>query len=332
MAAPAPAASSYKTPPGHLGNLSPEQQTALDKFKADLIQLGKFNESRMGDSLLLRYLRARKFDVEKAKVMILDTESWRVSFGVEDIMNNFDFKEKEEVDKYYAQYYHKMDKDGRPVYLERLGGLDIKKLYKATTQERLLQRLVYEYGRSFNERLPACSDACGHPVETFCTILDLANVSLTNFYRVKDYVYHAAMMGQNRFPETMGKFYIINAPWTFSAVWAVIRPWLDEVTVSKVDILGSNYKETLLAQIDKENLPKDLGGECDCPGGCSMSDAGPWNYSEAVKEPLTDGDIVHDAKASEKIAANIEPVDVDSEKAPEVANDVAVAPTAVSVA
>ena len=85
------------------------------------------------------------------------------------------------------------------------------------------------------------------------------------------------MMGQNRYPETMGKFYIINAPWTFSAIWAVIRPWLDEVTASKVDILGTGYMETLLSQIDKENLPKDLGGDCDCPGGCSLSDAGPWN-------------------------------------------------------
>jgi hypothetical protein len=146
-----------------------------------------------------------------------------------------------------------------------------------TTQERQLQRLVFEYEKFTNERLPACSAAIGHPVETSCTILDLYNVGLTNFYRVKDYVSQAAKIGQDRYPETMGKFYIINAPWAFSAVWAVIKPWLDEVTVSKIDILGSGYKEKLLEQIPKENLPKDLGGTCECEGGCSMSDAGPWN-------------------------------------------------------
>lgn len=75
----------------------------------------------------------------------------------------------------------------------------------------------------------------------------------------------------------MGKFYIINAPWAFSAVWSVIKPWLDEVTVKKIDILGSGYKEALLKQISKENLPKEFGGECECVGGCSLSDAGPWN-------------------------------------------------------
>lgn len=37
-------------------------------------------------------------------------EQWRKDFGVEEIVNNFDFKEKAEVDKYYPQYYHKSDK------------------------------------------------------------------------------------------------------------------------------------------------------------------------------------------------------------------------------
>ena len=75
----------------------------------------------------------------------------------------------------------------------------------------------------------------------------------------------------------MGKFYIINAPWAFHAVWSIIKPWLDEVTVNKIDILGAAYKEKLLAQIPAENLPDFFGGTCKCEGGCSLSDAGPWN-------------------------------------------------------
>lgn len=87
----------------------------------------------------------------------------------------------------------------------------------------------------------------------------------------------ASSVGQDRYPETMGKFYIINAPWAFSAVWSVIKPWLDEVTVKKIDIVGSGYKETLLKQIPPESLPKEFGGTCECVGGCSLSDVGPWN-------------------------------------------------------
>jgi len=271
----------YKPPPGRLGNLTVIQQHSLEKFKKELIEDEIFVEERMGDAVLLRFLRARRFDVARAKEMLVAAEKWRKSFGVDGIVENFDFKEKEEVNKYYPQYYHKMDKDGRPLYIERLGQLDMKALYAVTTQDRLLERLVAEYEKFLTERLPACSSAVGHPVETSCTILDLHNVSLSNFYRVKDYVFQAASIGQDRYPECMGKFYIINAPFMFSAVWSVIKPWLDEVTVSKVDILGSNYKATLLKQIPVENLPKEFGGTCTCLGGCSLSDAGPWNAAVA---------------------------------------------------
>ncbi|TBU43976.1 CRAL-TRIO domain-containing protein [Dichomitus squalens] len=267
----------YKPPPGRLGNLTVPQQHALEKLKKELQDGGIFVPERHDDATLLRFLRARKFDVEKAKVMIISCEQWRKEFGVDDILTTFDFPEKEEVDKYYPQYYHKTDKEGRPIYVERLGLLDIKALYAITTQDRQLKRLVYEYEKFLRERLPACSQAIGHPVETSCTILDLQNVSLSNFYRVKDYVMQAASIGQDRYPETMGKFFIINAPWAFSTVWAFIRPWLDEATVAKIDILGSGYKDKLLAQIPIENLPKEFGGTCQCPGGCSLSDAGPWN-------------------------------------------------------
>jgi hypothetical protein len=138
------------------------------------------------------------------------------------------------------------------------------------------------------ERLPAASRMIGHPVQTFCTILDLGGVSLSQFYRVKDYVAKASEIGQDRYPETMGRFYIINAPWAFAAVWAIIRPWLDAVTASKVEILGSGYQAKLLEQIPAENLPKQYGGTCACPGkGCSLSDVGPWNEPAPVPAPAT---------------------------------------------
>ncbi|KAF8874142.1 CRAL-TRIO domain-containing protein [Mucidula mucida] len=271
----------YQPLPGRLGNLSVIQQHALEKLKNEIKQEGWFVEERMDDALLLRFLRARKFDVPLAKKMLQECEQWRKDFGVDDIVKNFDFKEREEVNKYYPSYYHKTDKDGRPVYIERLGLLNIKALYAITTQERQLQRLVLEYEKFINDRLPACSKQCGHPVETSCTILDLNNVSLSNFYQVKDYVSQASSVGQNRYPETMGKFYIINSPWAFNAVWRLIKPWLDEVTVNKIDIIGSDYKDKLLAQIPRENLPKEFGGLCECGnGGCSLSDAGPWNVHE----------------------------------------------------
>lgn len=50
--------SEWKPPPGHLGNLTAEQQDALDRLKKELVEMGKFDESRMDDTLLLRFHRS----------------------------------------------------------------------------------------------------------------------------------------------------------------------------------------------------------------------------------------------------------------------------------
>lgn len=152
-------------------------------------------------------------------------------------------------------------------------------LRKITTEERQLKALVYEYEKFLHVRLPACSKAVGHPVETSCTILDLKGVGFKAFWDVKDYVQKTSNIGQNYYPETMGKFYIINSPWGFSTVWGVIKPWLDPVTVAKISIPPGDGKKELLAQIPAENLPADLGGTCRCAVGCLLSDAGPWNLT-----------------------------------------------------
>jgi len=267
----------YVPQPGRLGNLTIPQAHALEKFRKELQDEDHFVPGRMDDASLLRFLRARKFDVPAAKAMLLNAEQWRKDFKVEELVKTFNFEEREAVAKYYPQYYHKTDIDGRPIYVEQLGQLDTAALFTVTTPERLVQRLVVEYERSFATRLPAASASVGHPVETYCTILDLGGIGVSSFYQVKALVNEASKVGQDRYPETMGKFYIINAPWAFTVVWNLIKGWLDAVTVAKIKILGSNYKDALLQQIPAANLPKAFGGLCECPGGCTLSDAGPWN-------------------------------------------------------
>ncbi|KAL8277621.1 hypothetical protein RQP46_010053 [Phenoliferia psychrophenolica] len=263
---------------GHPGHLSPEQSHILEKFKVELTAEGFYDPEKHDDPALLRFLRARKFDIPKAKIMWIDTQKWKVAFKVDELYETFEYTEKAEVSKLYPKFYHKCDKDGRPIYVEQLGKLDLAKLYEVTTPERQLQSLVVEYEKFQRDRLPICSAITGHLIETSCTIMDLKGVGITQFWKVKNFVQEAAAISQNNYPESMGKFYIINAPWAFSSVWSLVKGWLDEATVAKIFILGSDYKKGLLEQIPADSLPSFLGGTCECPceGGCAMSDAGPW--------------------------------------------------------
>jgi len=43
--------------------------------------------------------------------------------------------------------------------------------------------------------------------------------------------------------------YILNGGMLFSAIWMVVKPWLDEKTVKKISIISSGYEKELLELI-----------------------------------------------------------------------------------
>ena len=61
----------------------------------------------MSDS---RFLRARKFDLPKAKLMWSDFIKWRNEFNVDELYQSFEYPELPQVNKYYPKFYHKTDK------------------------------------------------------------------------------------------------------------------------------------------------------------------------------------------------------------------------------
>lgn len=166
------------------------------------------------------------------------------------------------------------------MYIEQMGGIDLTAMYKITTADRMLTNLAVEYERLSDPRLPACSRKAGSLLETCCTIMDLKGVGITKVPQVYSYVKQASAMSQNYYPERLGRMYLINAPWGFSGVWGAVKGWLDPVTVEKIHILGSGYQKELLAQVPAENLPKSIGGTCECEGGCAFSNAGPWQDAQ----------------------------------------------------
>lgn len=176
-------------------------------------------------------------------------------------------------------------KDGRPVWIEQLGKVDIHAILKITTEQRMLQNLVCEYEKMADPRLPACSRKSGYLLETSCTIMDLKGVGISKASSVYGYIQQASAISQNYYPERMGKLYIVNAPWGFSTVFSFVKRFLDPVTVAKIHVLGSGYEKELAAQVPRENLPKILGGTCQCPGGCQFSDAGPWQDPQYARPP-----------------------------------------------
>ncbi|OUM69213.1 hypothetical protein PIROE2DRAFT_38405 [Piromyces sp. E2] len=267
----------YKLLSGRYGNLSKEQEQTLRKLILKVKKEGLYCEERHDIHYFLRFLRARNFDLDKTYQMFHNCEQWRKDHKIDELYNTFTFPELSKVEKIYPKFYHNVDRLGRPIYFEQFKNLNVKRLFEATSEERLLDSVIVDYEIGLRQRFPSCSNVAGHHVETGLTIMDLKDAGLMQFSKCFNFIKKTSKIASDYYPECMGNLFVINAPKAFTMCWKLIKGILDPVTAEKIQILGKNYKDVLLKYAAPENLPKIYGGTCDCANGCAHSNIGPWN-------------------------------------------------------
>jgi hypothetical protein len=271
-------------------NFTEEQNATMEEFRAELVKEGLMQEWMNNKPTWYRFCQARGWEVAKALVMIKDTLAWRKEMGMDYVdtehgptprfLIDFVYPELAEVKKCYHFSHHKTDKNGMPVYFDRLGDLNYSAMIaiEGSTPDRVLKYFTWYAEATWFYRLPAASLKCGRYVGKGLYVMDLSGFALSKHFTKETRTFIQAFIktASDNYPETIYKTYIINAPMLFRTAWAFVSNLLDARQKAKFSILGGprEYLPKLLEVMDKEDIPVQFGGT---DTSCNFyEEQGPW--------------------------------------------------------
>uniref|UniRef100_A0A090XCF9 Putative phosphatidylinositol transfer protein sec14 n=1 Tax=Ixodes ricinus TaxID=34613 RepID=A0A090XCF9_IXORI len=224
---------------GYAGDLSEKQQHSLDEFKYRLRDI--WNEE-FTDPFLLRWLRARDFDVNKSEKLLRDNII--VPATGEYRLNHRDLRKSRGAEALLSVVASVTTiVNGRPIWLLRFGNAVLRKeMLQRVSKEALLKHFTYIVEKIIAD-MKAQSKKLGKLVDTITVVFDFDNFGIRQVYSHQ-------------------------VPSFFQIFWKFVRPFLTERTVGRIQIFSrEGWQPVLLKCVDPSQLPAHWGGDLVGPDG-----------------------------------------------------------------
>ncbi len=289
--------SRLRTKPGYYPNLEPQHLLALREFHQSLLSersdrsgptvLQLQLEHVEGEEILkmLRFLRARNFDVQKSLEMYRKDAAWRESTFIteppkdgpltdlcpihalplqsaQEVLQIDDEAKLQQFFKFFPTWMQGYDKELRPISWRKFGRLEISSVMKLTTMENLARFHAWESEQALR-MMKEQSQNSGYNIETFCIVIDakgwtpkLATSEAFTFIK------HMTSIDADHHPERLGRLFLINAPTLLTGAWKIVQKFLDDVTKKKIQIFGGpkTWLPALLEVVEADQIPLQYGG------------------------------------------------------------------------
>ncbi|NXI29340.1 S14L2 protein, partial [Sterrhoptilus dennistouni] len=208
------------------------------------------------DYFLLKWLRARAFDLPKAEAMVRKVRGAPCFWGDPAVIR-----------KYMSGGLCGYDREGSPVWYEIIGPLDAKGLLFSASKQDLLKNKFRDC-EVLRHECEQQSEKLGKKVEMVMMVYDCEGLGLKHLWKpaVDTYGEILAMFEEN-YPESLKRLFIVKAPKLFPVAYNLVKHFLSEDTRKKVVVLGSNWKEVLQKYIDPAQIPVEYGGTMTDPDG-----------------------------------------------------------------
>ncbi|KAH8272187.1 hypothetical protein KR018_010648 [Drosophila ironensis] len=245
-----------------LGKLSPMQESKLLELRKMLDGVDDL-ERVPSYQTILRFLAARDWHVTQAFTMLCDSIRWRREHRIDYLLK--EYSKPAVVKEHFPGDWHHHDKEGRPIYILRLGHMDVKGLLKSLGMEGLL-RLALHICEEGIQKISISAERLEKPVLNWSLLVDLEGLSMRHLWRpgIKALLYIIETVERN-YPETMGRVLVVQAPRVFPIAWTIVSTFIDEHTRSKFLFYGPDnvhMKEGLSQYLNEDMVPDFLGGPC----------------------------------------------------------------------
>jgi len=218
-----------------------EELVAVQRLKDRLAKADPPVQHVFTNTALLRFYRGRKGDEDDAYKALLRHVQWRNENDVNNIHNDVHkFQKEMDAKKVVAEGY---DTSGRPavfIYTKNHNKND-------RNLEHLQMLIIYTVECVLKKASP--------DEERILICFDLTGFKLSNMDY--DMVTMIIRTMEFNYPETLNNSLIINAPFMFYACWAVIQPWLDPVTASKVSFVSADKLHEIITFETPDRLRLD---------------------------------------------------------------------------
>ncbi|XXG68564.1 hypothetical protein AAC387_Pa06g1621 [Persea americana] len=248
------------TPEGEEKSTTEGDETAIEESHRDVTLWGvPLLPSKGAEStnvVLLKFLRAREFNVDEALEMLKDTLRWREEYGVNSILDEdlgLDFSK--------VAYMEGIDHEGHPVCYNTYGiFLDEELYHKTFGAEENCKKLLRWRVQMMEREIKKLNFEPGG-ISSFLQINDLSNSPGPSRKELRQVMKQAVTLLQDNYPEFVSTNVFINVPFWYYALYAFISPFLTQRTKSKfVFARPAKVTETLLRYISAKDIPICYGG------------------------------------------------------------------------
>ncbi|XP_035705333.1 SEC14-like protein 4 isoform X2 [Folsomia candida] len=211
------------------------------------------------DIYLVKWLRARKFDVDKAVEFLNRHLSWRDS-------TNFDKLDDSDFQDFIHDYPYEIvgqDKEGKPILHCYLGDWDFRKAALAGKMDKMI---LYA-SKMFNDAWLKVRDLqqSGQNVTRYVIVIDVGKINIRQHINPASMPFYIGVVlsYERNFPKQGSNIWVVNTPRIFEVALTLARSVMDEETKATFKVYGNNREEwtsVLREYIEPDQLTRTFGG------------------------------------------------------------------------